>query len=130
VIPLFITRLLSGQRPVVYGDGLQSRDFTFVRNVVHGNMLAADAPGVAGRSLNLANGRSTSLLQLLDSLRRILHVQLEPIHEPARAGEVRHSMADISQATSCLGYEPIVDFEAGLAQSIAYYRSALSLSAS
>lgn len=130
VIPLFITRLLSGRRPVVYGDGLQSRDFTFVRNVVHGNLLAADAAGVAGRSLNLANGRSTSLLQLLDALRRLLHIDLEPIHEPARVGEVRHSMADISQATRHLGYEPLVNFETGLAQSIEYYRSALSVSAS
>ena len=130
VIPLFITRLLSGQRPIVFGDGQQSRDFTFVDNVVHGNLLAAEAVGAAGRSFNLANGRSTSLLQLLGALRRLLNVKLEPIHEPARVGEVRHSMADISQATLHLGYEPLIDFETGLARSIDYYRSVLAVSTS
>lgn len=127
VIPLFITRLLAGRRPVIYGDGLQSRDFTFVDNVVHGNLLAADAKGAAGKSFNLANGRSTSLLQLLDVLRRLLGIDIEPIHEPPREGEVRHSMADISLATNVLGYEPLVDFESGLAQSIDYYRATLAV---
>ena len=128
VIPLFITRLLADQRPIIFGDGHQSRDFTYVGNVVHGNLLAADANNVAGRSFNIANGRSTSLLQLLDALQRSLHVDIRPIHQAARAGEVRHSMADINQATKHLGYEPLVDFETGLAQSIDYYRTAFSVS--
>jgi UDP-glucose 4-epimerase len=127
VIPLFITRLLSGRRPVVYGDGEQSRDFTYVANVVHGNLLAADAAQAVGRSFNVANGRSTSLLQLLNALRRLLRVDLAPEHQAPRAGEVRHSMADISLAQQFLGYEPPVDFEAGLAQSIDYYRSTLTV---
>jgi UDP-glucose 4-epimerase len=127
VIPLFITRLLSGRRPVVYGDGEQSRDFTYVANVVHGNLLAADAAQAVGRSFNVANGRSTSLLQLLNALRRLLRVGLAPEHQAPRAGEVRHSMADISLAQQFLGYEPPVDFEAGLAQSIDYYRSTLTV---
>jgi UDP-glucose 4-epimerase len=127
VIPLFITRLLSGRRPIVYGDGEQSRDFTYVANVVHGNLLAADAAQAVGRSFNVANGRSTSLLQLLNALRRLLRVDLAPQHQAPRAGEVRHSMADISLAQQFLGYEPPVDFEAGLAQSIDYYRSTLTV---
>ncbi len=126
VIPLFITRLLAGKSPVVYGDGHQSRDFTYVGNVVHGNLLAADAPNVAGRSFNVANGRSTSLLQLLSALQRLLKVNIQPHHQAPRAGEVRHSMADINQATNYLGYEPPVDFETGLANSIEYYRATLS----
>ncbi len=126
VIPLFITRLLADQRPIIFGDGQQSRDFTYVGNVVHGNLLAAEAPNVAGRSFNIANGRSTSLLQLLTALRRLLRVNIQAIHQAPRAGEVRHSMADISQAIQYLGYEPPVDFETGLANSIEYYRATLS----
>ena len=126
VIPRFITRLLAGLPPVIYGDGNQTRDFTFVGNIVHGNILAAEARQVAGRSFNLANGRSTSLLQLLDSLQRLLGTEIPPIHQAPRMGEVRHSMADISQATMHLGYEPLVDLDTGLARSIDYYRSILS----
>ena len=80
VIPLFITALLAGKRPTIYGDGQQSRDFTFVANVVHGNLLAADAPNVAGSMFNLANGRATSLLSLISQLNQLLGTQVEPIH--------------------------------------------------
>ena len=122
VIPLFITRLLDGQSPMVYGDGLQTRDFTYVANVVHGNLLAADAPGAVGETLNVANGRSTSLLQLIDQLRALLKVDVKPVFEPARAGDVRDSLADISRARQLLGYEPPVDFSEGLRLSIDYYK--------
>lgn len=122
VIPLFLTALLAGKRPTVYGDGGQSRDFTFVANVVHGNLLAADAPGAAGRVFNVANGRSTSLLSLLDQLNRLLGTTIEPIHAPPRAGDIRESLADISAAREVLGYEPQVDFEEGLKRSVGYYR--------
>jgi UDP-glucose 4-epimerase len=122
VIPLFVTALLQGRRPVIYGDGLQSRDFTFVRNVVQGNLLAADAPGVAGQVLNVAMGQSTNLLDLLSRLQTLLGTKIEPSFEPPRKGDVRESMADITRARELLGYEPLVSFDEGLAQSIEYYQ--------
>jgi UDP-glucose 4-epimerase len=123
VIPLFITALLAGRRPVVYGDGGQSRDFTYIANVVKGNLLAADAPAASGQVINVANGRQTSLLQLLAALNRFLGTDVQPIHEPARTGDVRESLADISKARRLLGYESEVDFEEGLRRSIDYYRT-------
>jgi len=122
VIPLFIMAILEGQQPVVFGDGLQSRDFTFVANVVHANLLAADAENVAGRIFNVANGRSTDLLTLIDVLNRLLGTDVKPKHEPPRVGDVRESLADITQARKMLGYEPLIDFEEGLRRSIDYYR--------
>lgn len=121
VIPLFITAMLAGRRPVVYGDGRQSRDFTFVANVVHANLLAADAPDVAGRMMNAANGRSTDLLTLLRLLNELLGTKVEPEFAPPRVGDVRESLADISLARRLMGYEPQVTFEEGLRRSVAYY---------
>jgi UDP-glucose 4-epimerase len=123
VIPLFITAMLSAAQPVIYGDGRQSRDFTFVANVVQANLLAADAADISGRVLNVANGKNTELLTLIDILNRLLGTQVRPRHAPPRPGDVRESLADISQARRLLGYEPAVDFEEGLRRSIAYYRS-------
>ncbi len=123
VIPLFITAMVSGRQPVIYGDGRQSRDFTYVANVVEANLLAAEAPGVAGRVFNIANGRSTDLLTLLSTLNRLLGMNVEPRFAPPRPGDVRESMADITLARKLLGYEPKVDFEEGLRLSIAYYRN-------
>ncbi|MCE9546675.1 MAG: SDR family oxidoreductase [Planctomycetia bacterium] len=123
VIPLFITALIEGRRPTVFGDGLQSRDFTFVANVVHGNLLAADAPGVSGRSFNLANGRSITLLDLLATLNKYLGTNVQPVLAPPRAGDIRESMADITMARQFLGYEPQVGFDEGIRQSIDYYRA-------
>jgi UDP-glucose 4-epimerase len=125
VIPLFITAMLAGRQPVVYGDGGQSRDFTFIENVVHGNLLAADADAklVSGRVFNVANGRSTSLLQLLDELNSLLGTKIKPVHKDARVGDVRESLADITQARDRLKYEPLVSFEEGLRRSIEYYRT-------
>lgn len=123
VIPLFVTAMLAGQRPTVFGDGQQSRDFTFVDNVVHGNLLAADAPSaVAGQSYNLADGNSTTLLELIALLNQMLGLAIEPLHQPPRVGDVRESRADISRARESLGYEPQVGFEEGLRRSIDYYR--------
>jgi UDP-glucose 4-epimerase len=124
VIPRFITAMLAGKQPTIYGDGGQSRDFTFISNVVHGNLLAADADAkrVAGRTFNVANGRSTDLLQLVAELNRLLGTSIQPIHEPPRAGDVRESLADITQARERLAYEPQVGFEEGLRRSIDYYR--------
>jgi UDP-N-acetylglucosamine/UDP-N-acetyl-alpha-D-glucosaminouronate 4-epimerase len=121
VIPLFITKLLAGESPTIFGDGLQSRDFTFVENVVHGNLLAAEASDAPGKTINLADGRATTLLQLLRILGELLEVEVAPIHEAARVGDVRESLADITAARTTLGYEPKVTFEEGLRKSIAYY---------
>ncbi len=123
VIPLFITALLAGRRPTIYGDGQQSRDFTYVENVVHGNLLAADAVGAEGKTINVANGRSTSLSHLLKLLNRLLGTDVAPILEDPRAGDVRHSLADITRAEKLLGYDPPIEFEEGLRRSIEYYRS-------
>ena len=122
VIPLFITAMLAGRQPVIYGDGRQSRDFTYVGNVVRANLLAADAAGVAGRTFNAAGGRSIDLLTLIDRLNRVLGTDVTPIHADPRPGDIRESLADISPARQMLGYQPIVDFEEGLRLSIDYYR--------
>ena len=114
--------MLSGNQPIVYGDGLQSRDFCFVANVVQANLLAADAPNVAGRMFNIGNGKSTDLLTLLKLLNRLLGMDVKPRHEPPRPGDVRESRADISEAARSLGYKPEVDFEEGLGRSIDYYK--------
>ncbi len=124
VIPKFVTALLAGEKPVIFGDGKQSRDFTFVANVVHGNLLAADAPGVSGRVFNVANGRSTTLLKLVDLLNEYLGTDVQPNFQPSRTGDVRESLADISEARRSLAYEPQVEFEEGLRRTIAYYRDA------
>jgi UDP-glucose 4-epimerase len=125
VIPLWITAILTGRRPVIYGDGLQSRDFSFVANVVRANLLAADSPDAVGRTINVADGRAITLLKLLETLNRLLGTCVEPRFDPPRAGDVRHSLADISQAEQLLGYRPQVDFEEGLQLSINYYRRLL-----
>lgn len=127
VIPLFITALLEGRQPVIYGDGEQTRDFTFIENVVHGNLLAAeaDAADVAGKTFNVANGKSISLNSMLAELNALLGTNVQPTFEPARAGDVRDSLADISEARRCMGYEPCVTFEHGLKASIDFYRSLL-----
>ena len=114
--------MLSGSQPRVFGDGLQSRDFTFVDNVVHGNLLAATASDVGGMSFNIANGRSTSLLDLIGAINDLLDLSVEPAFEPPRSGDVRDSKADISRARKLLKYEPQVGFREGLSQSIDYYR--------
>ena len=126
VIPLFITDILRGEAPTIFGDGLQTRDFTYVDNVVYGNLLAADTPQAAGCTLNLANGQSTSLLELLQLLSQQLGRPVQPVHADARPGDIRHSMADISAAENLLGYKPQVPLEAGLRQSIEYYRDVLN----
>jgi UDP-glucose 4-epimerase len=123
VIPLFITALLSGDQPVVYGDGMQTRDFTFVENVVHGNLLAAVSKDAPGHTINVANGQATSLIRLIELLNEHLGTNVEPKFEPARVGDVKDSLADITQAQKLLGFEPPVSFEEGLRRSIEYYQS-------
>jgi UDP-glucose 4-epimerase len=122
VIPLFVTALLQGRRPIIYGDGTQSRDFTYVGNVVQGNLLAARAAGVSGRVLNIAMGQSTNLLELLSRLQQLLGTSIQPLFEPARPGDVHDSLADITLARRLLGYAPTISFEEGLRLSLDYYR--------
>lgn len=122
VIPLFVSRILSGQRPIVFGDGLQSRDFSYVSNVVHGNLLAAERPNIGGRIINVADGGQTTLLQLLKLLSQSLGRPIEPDFQPARVGDVRESLADISLARRLLGFEPLVRLEEGIKRTIEYYR--------
>lgn len=124
VIPLFIRALLRGEPPTIHGDGLQSRDFTYIDNVVHANLLAAEAGShVAGRVYNVATGARTSLLELLDALKRIIGTEIEPVHGPPRPGDVRHSQADITRAHNELGYDVIVPLEEGLRRTVQYYAS-------
>ena len=128
VIPLFINWLIEGKPPIVFGSGKQSRDFTFVGNVVQANMLAADAKGASGQSFNIADGRAISLLDLIDQLQTQLGVEVPPDFQPPRKGDILHSMADITSATSVLGFEPKYDFEEGIKLSIDYYRSCVTQS--
>ena len=122
VIPLFVTAILSGKAPIIFGDGSQSRDFTFVENVVHGNLLAAEAPQAAGQIINMADGRQTTLLRLLELLSGMLGIEVKPNFQPPRVGDVRESLADISLARKLLHYEPAVTLEEGLRRTIAFYR--------
>ncbi len=123
VIPRFLTALLNGKAPVVYGDGLQSRDFTYVDNVVEANLLASEADGAAGRAFNIACGGRYTLLDLLARLKIILGSDIEPIHEAGRAGDVRDSQASIEAAQRALGYRVSVDFDEGLRRTAEWYRA-------
>ena len=122
VIPNFITALLSGQPPVIFGDGEQSRDFTFVENVVEANMLAMDSPGVAGKLYNIACGQRVTLNRLVDELRDLLSSSIEPVYAAARAGDIRHSLADLTLARAELGYSPTVEIREGLERTIEHLR--------
>jgi nucleoside-diphosphate-sugar epimerase len=121
VIPNFITALLTGDQPVIYGDGEQSRDFTYVENVVEANLLAMDAPGVAGKVFNIAAGERLSLNGLLDHLGSLMGRDPRPRYEPARPGDVPHSQADVSLAEHELGYRPLISVEEGLRRTIGWY---------
>ncbi len=123
VISLFTSALLEGQRPVIYGDGEQTRDFTYVANVVDGVLLACEAPDLAGEMMNLATGRRISLNELVRVLNGIIGTNLPPIYKPERAGDVRDSQADISKARTLLGYRPSVSLEEGLAATVAWCRA-------
>jgi len=128
VIPAFISRLLRGQKPVVYGTGEQSRDFCFIRNVCEANWLAAHAPAKVcdGRAMNIACNRATTLNQILDQLGKLLGVKVQAEYQAMRAGDVMHSLADISLATECIGYTPSVYFEQGLERAIDWYKANLA----
>jgi UDP-glucose 4-epimerase len=127
VIPLFIKAMASGRRPVIYGDGHQSRDFTYVDNAVAAVISSAEAPAAVGKIYNVGNGGTVSLLDLVGELNRLLGTNLQPEHAPPRQGDVRHSQADISQAAHDLGYTPRVSFAEGLHRTLESYRKGQSL---
>jgi UDP-glucose 4-epimerase len=122
VIALFAAALGLGRAPTVFGDGLQSRDFVYVGDVVQALLGAARAEGVGGRVYNVGTGRTTTVLDLVAALNRQLGTSIAPVHAPPRAGEVRHSRADIGRARRELGFEPAVAFEDGLAQTLRWFR--------
>jgi UDP-glucose 4-epimerase len=122
VIPNFISALLAGRPPVIFGDGEQSRDFTYVANVVEANVLAMDAPGVAGKLYNVACGERITLNRLADELRDLLGSDVEPIYSPPRPGDIRHSLADLELAGTELGYLPSVRLREGLERTIEHFR--------
>ena len=124
VIPLFARAFLAGEAPIVHGAGGQSRDFTYVSDVVAANLAAALAPAerCAGRVFNIAGGRAISLLDLIAALERILGPGPEPVFAAVRAGDIRHSCADASAAAAALGFTCAVDLDEGLARTIEWLR--------
>jgi nucleoside-diphosphate-sugar epimerase len=126
VIPNFISALLSGQSPIIFGDGEQARDFTYVENVVAANVLAIDAEGVAGNVYNVACGEKVTLNELVAELCDLLGSQTSPVHRAARPGDIKQSLADISAARRQLGYEPTVRLREGLTRTIDYFRDELA----
>jgi nucleoside-diphosphate-sugar epimerase len=120
VISLFATALLEGRQPTIYGDGGQTRDFTYVANVVDGVLRASEAPGAAGEVINVATGGRISLNDLLSTINRIVGKNIGAIYAEGRAGDVRDSQADITKARTLLGYAPIVSFEEGLRRTLAW----------
>lgn len=121
VIPKFITAMLDDAPPPVQGDGEQSRDFTYIDNVVRGNLLACFAEGVSGEVFNVACGGSTTLLEMIDTLNDLMGKQIKPHFVPPRPGDVRHSRADINKARAHLGYDVTVSFEEGLRRTLEWY---------
>jgi UDP-glucose 4-epimerase len=124
VLAIFCRKMLAGQQPTIYGDGEQSRDFTFIENVVRANLLAAERPAesVAGKMMNLATGTRITLNQTFAILRELTGYSGEPAYAEARAGDIRDSLADIGLAKELLGYEPVVDFREGLRRTVEWYR--------
>ena len=128
-IPRFATRLLAGQRPIVYGDGLQTRDFVHVSDVVRANLLAAVSQKAVGEVINVASGRSASLIELIGILQQVIGSDMEIEHQAPRAGDLRASSADIAKARELLGYEARVKLEDGLAALVAALREGLARAA-
>ena len=122
VIPKFITAMLKGERPTIFGDGTQSRDFTYIDNVVQGNLLACVAAETVGETINLATGGRIVLKDLVAQLNEILGTTLVPIYAEARSGDIKHSQADVGKARALLGFEPLVDFAEGLRRTVEWYR--------
>ena len=125
VLAIFCRKMLAGEQPTIYGDGEQSRDFTYIKNVIGANLLAAAAPAekVSGRTLNLATGAAITLNQTFDILRGLTGYRGTPAHAEPRSGDIRHSLADIRLARELLGYAPSVDFAEGLRRTVEWYKN-------
>jgi UDP-glucose 4-epimerase len=124
VLAVFCRRMLAGEQPTIFGDGEQSRDFTFIENTVAGNLLAVEAPAdlVSGRVMNLATGFRITLNQVFEELKPMTGYTGSVAHAAERNGDIRHSLADISLAKELLGYTPMVDFREGLRRTVEWYR--------
>lgn len=126
VLPIFLAHLLRGEAPVIDGDGSHTRDFTYVANVVAGNLKALAAPKTQGQTVNVACGGSYSVLYLYEQIRKTLGLDIEPKFGPKRPGDVPHSSANIDRARELIGYEPVMTFEDGLARTIQWYQKSLA----
>ncbi len=126
VLPIFLAHLLRGESPVIDGDGSHTRDFTYVANVVAGNLKALAAPKTQGQTVNVACGGSYSVLYLYEQIRKTLGLDIEPKFGPKRPGDVPHSSANIDRARELIGYEPVMTFEDGLARTIQWYQKSLA----
>ena len=124
-IPAFVTSILKDKQPTVYGDGEQSRDFTYVDNVVEANLLAAKAKQTKGEVVNIACGEAITVNAIIDMINNIVGKKIKPTYVPSRKGDVKHSLADISQAKKLLGFKPVVSFKDGLEKAIEWYRANL-----
>ncbi len=122
VIPNFIVRMLQGKQPIIYGDGEQSRDFSYVSNVVEANLIAASSADAAPSVLNIACGERTTVNSLVDEINKILGTEIVPIHDEQRPGDVKHSFADVSKAAKLLSYTPAVSFRQGLEKTISWFQ--------
>jgi len=125
VIPKFITLMLKGKSPPIYGDGEQSRDFTFIDNVVEANLQACKTKGTPGEVFNIACGKKVTINELVERLNKILQTRIEPAYQSPRKGDVRHSLADISQARKTLRYSPEIGFDEGLEKTVQGFRGTL-----
>jgi len=125
VIAAFASAMIRGRRPTIFGDGTQSRDFTFVENVVHANLLAAKAPETHGEVVNIGCGEAINLNDMVGAFNKVLGTDLAPVYAPPRAGDVMHSLADIQAAGRLIGYQPRVRFAEGLQRTIEWYRWAI-----
>ena len=125
VLAVFCRKLLAGEQPTIYGDGEQSRDFTFIENVVAANLLAADAPAekVSGKMMNVATSAAVTLNQVFEILRELTGYSGDPAYAEPRSGDIKHSLADISRARELLGYVPRVDFREGIGRTVEWYKN-------
>ena len=124
-IPAFVTSILKDESPTIFGDGQQSRDFTYIDNVVGANLLAARVKHTVGEVVNIAGGECVTVNEVIDSINDVLGKDVKPTHTKSRPGDVKHSFADISLAEKTIGYKPMVDFEQGLEKSIDWYKKNL-----
>ncbi len=125
VVPIFISKLLNGERPTIFGDGEQSRDFTHVSNVVEANLLAVRSADAAGQMVNIACGTRYTLNDLYSRIRSIVCIDIEPLYEDPRPGDVKHSQADVELARELFGFSCGVSFEEGLEKTVEWYRSCM-----